>query len=244
MTRQSFLVVCVLGVACSSGNATGVDASPDVPGMMEAGMDGSTSSCNAAIEQVLKPIDMVSTGDVAIVSESGGVRTLYIDASAGGPNVAEMNPRVYVDLSTAKRVDISDVQARTSTAWDLALRRYVMFTNGGTGGPGMGGSLVVGKAFDQVTAADAAGKTFAVEAFVDQDCNQNMDPLGGILTTMSDWYDYNQQTNTVTPKKNFTYIIRGASGKLFKLAILQFYGLPDGGTGSSGGHFIVQVGAL
>jgi hypothetical protein len=240
--------LCVMLVTACSSSGTTIDGGADVQqvvdsGGAETGTDAAPNPCSAAIGQVLKPIDMVSTGDVTIINEAGGVRTLYVDASAGGVSQADTSPRIYVDLTAGKRVDITDVQARTSTAWDLALKRYVIFTNSGTGGPGMGGTLVVKKAFDQVTSSDATG-TFAIEAFVDKDCNPTMDPLGGFVTTMSDWYAYDMQTMAVTPKGNTTYVIKGASGKLFKLAILQYYGLPDGGMGSSGGMFVLRTAAL
>lgn len=238
---KRFLIVFAL-VGCSSSGGT-TDAAPDQKTMMMDSGTESGTSCNAAIEMILKPVDMVSTGEVSIVSESNGVKTLYVDATAGGFGMSETNPRVYVDLTAGKRVDITDVQARTSMAWDLSFKRYVIFTNGGTGGPGMGGELTVFKAFDQVTAADATAK-FATEMFVDSDCNQLMDPLGGLLTTMSDWYDYNQQTMAVSPKNNTTFIVRGASGKLFKMAVVQYYGASDGGMSMTGARFVLKVAAL
>ena len=108
----------------------------------------------------------------------------------------------------------------------------------------MGQSLFVSKAFDQVTMADAMGKTFALEHFVDQDCNAQMDATGAILTTFDGWYNYNQQTMFVSPKPNTAFIVRGATGKLYKVAILNYYSLPDGGTGMAGGFYTLKVAAL
>ena len=116
--------------------------------------------CSAAIRMALGPIDKVSTGAVSVLATSGTVRTLYVDASAGGFGVSDTYPRTYVNLETATQVAITDKQAPSSTAWDLAIKRPVLFTNDGDGGPGMGGTKVVSKAFNQVTAADATG-TFA-----------------------------------------------------------------------------------
>jgi len=159
----------IFATACSSTttittvvDSGGADASPmDDGGSAEA--DAPSNMCSAAIASVLKPVNMVSTGVVSVVSQSGSTSILYIDATAGGFGNSDTFPRVYVNLETDTRVNITDVQAATSTAWDLAFKRPVIFTNGGNGGPGMGGTLVLSKAFDQVTAADATG-TFAVPA--------------------------------------------------------------------------------
>jgi hypothetical protein len=198
--------------------------------------------CSAVVQQFLDPIDSVSTGEVTVISDVSGVKTVYIDATAGGFMPTEA--RVYVNLGSVTRVTLTDKQAPTSTMWDLALKRYVIFTNSGDAGPGMGGSLALTKPFDQVTMADAMGKTLAVEQFVDKDCNPIMDMLGGVNTTLSGWYTYNMQTMAVAPKANLTYIVRGATGKLYKLAIQSYYATPEGGTSMTGARYLVKLAAL
>ena len=39
-------------------------------------------------------------------------------------------------------------------------------------------------------------------------------------------------------------MIRGATGKLYKLGFLSYYGEPDGGMQTNGGYYLLQVGAL
>jgi hypothetical protein len=231
--------------ACSSNPTTPADAATDQMVGADDGVDGGGTNpmCTAVVEQLLKPVDMVSTGMVSVISDMNGVKTIYVDASAGGIPNMDANPRVYVNLETGTRVDVSDVGARTSTAWDLAIKRVYFFTNGGDGGPGMGAALFVSKAFDQVTMADAM-KTFAVEHFVDQDCNPLMDATGGLLTTFDGWYDYDMMTHIPTPKPNLTFIVKGATGKLYKLAILSYAASPDGGQGMSTGFYSLKVAAL
>jgi hypothetical protein len=239
--RSIFVVLFAFG--CSSPS-TVTDSGVDSGSMMtpEAATDtGTGGMCSAVVTQLLEPFDSVSTRDVTILSDVSGVKTVYIDASAGGFMPTE--PRVYVKLSTATRVDITDKQAPTSTEWDLALKRYVIFTNSGDAGPGMGGSLLVSKAFDQVTMADAMGK-IAIEQFTDKDCNPIMDMLGGLTTTMGGWYNYDMQTMAVTPKPNVTFVVRSAAGVLFKLAIQSYYSTPDGGVSMSGAHYLVKLAAL
>ncbi len=199
--------------------------------------------CSVAIAMLLKPIDKVSTGNVSVVGTTNGVTTLYVDATAGGFGASDSFPRIYVNLGTMMRVDVTDDQASTSTAWDLALKRPVIFTNDGDGGVGKGGTLIVSKAFASVTAADATGK-FTTESFVDANCNAKTDAVGDVETTMSNWYDYDQATNVLSPHPNTTYVIRGATGTLYKLGITSYYGNPDGSMGTNSGAFLLQVAAL
>lgn len=242
--RSMMMIVLLFVAGCSSpstGSDAGMDAGTEASSPMDAA-EGGGGACSAVVKQLLTPVDMVSTRDVLILADSGGVKTVYVDGSAGGFMPTEA--RVYVKLATATRVDITDTQAATSMDWDLAFKRYVIFQNSGDAGPGMGGTLAVSKAFDQVTMADATGKTLLAEQFTDKDCNPITDMLGGVNTTMSTWYDYDMQTMAVTPKANVTYVIRSASGVLYKLAIQSYYATPDGGTSMSGAHYLLKVAAL
>jgi hypothetical protein len=63
------------------------------------------------------------------------------------------------------------------------------------------------------------------------------------LTTFSTWYDYNLQNNTLSPKAT-TYVVKGGTGKTYKVGIQSYYGLPDGGTGTAGALYLVKVAAL
>jgi hypothetical protein len=245
MRLTSFPALLALALAGCNNGATGPD--PGAPDLAMAPTPDLTtvSMCTAAVEQLLGPIDKVSTGTVSVLSDSGGVKTLYIDASAGGISTMDTHPRIYVSLASGTSVAVTDKTARTSKDWDLALKRPVLFTNDGDGGPGAGGSLSIAKAFEQVTAADAAGQTLNTEAFVDDTCNAMTDPTGAVLTTMSDWYDYDPASNMVTPKPSTTWIIRGANGTaLYKLAIDDYYATSTGMTGSTGGHYKVRVATL
>jgi hypothetical protein len=207
----------------------------------DSGATAQGGACSAAIAQALMPVDMTSMGAVSILSDSAGVRTVFIDAHAGGaPNSAGF-PYVYVNLATASRVDLTDVSARTSTAWDLAFKRYVIFTNDGDAGPGQGGAKSVGSQFDAVTAADAQG--LATESFFDAQCTVKADQFGGLLTTFSDWYSYDQATNRLTPQA-VTYVVRGGTGSLYKLAIDTYYASANGTMGIASGYFLIRVAAL
>lgn len=226
----------------SGGTAGSADAGAGGLGEGGAGSDG-TSSCTAARAQLLGAIDSVSTGNVSLLSNSAGIATLYIGASAGGTAAAAMNPWIFVSLSDSSQVEVTDLSSTASSAWDLALKRPLLYTNGGDGGPGEGGAVLIDKAFEAVTAADAAQATFASEKFFDADCNPIVDLTGAVATSFSAWYDYDASTHVLSPHAG-TWLVHGATGKLFKLRIKTYYATPEGGTGTAGGGYLLEVGAL
>jgi hypothetical protein len=243
------LPAIVVVVACSSTTTNAGTASGEIPadggGADSSPSDASTggTSCTKARDDALLPIDRVSTGAVAVISDTGGVKTIYVDASAGGLDKAIKNPRTYVDLATGSRVDVTDKTAPESPAWDLALKRDKIFTNSGDAGIGDGGALQIGKTFDAVTDVAANAATLEKEKFFDADCNLQKDMTESVSTTFSDWYDYDQATHIPAPK-DVTYVVRGGTGKKYKLAITSYNGLPDGGTGQGYAFYILKVSAL
>jgi hypothetical protein len=219
--------------------------SGETPSTNDAGNEGGGGGgeCSAAREALLKPIDSVSTGEVTVLAEATGVTTLFVDATAGGSMAAATNPRLYLNLETKQRVPVTDKTASTSTAWDLALKRPILFTNSGHGGTGQGGAFLIDKAFDAVTLADSTSKPFTPESFFDADCNAKVDATNAVKTSFDGWYDYDTATNTLAPHAG-TWIVKGGTGKLFKVQVLSYYATPDGGTGQAGGRFTLKVGAL
>jgi hypothetical protein len=252
MNRFSLLLLCVpalgLFAACSSATSSssitvaGADGGADGESTTDASTGGGTS-CSKARDDLLVPINKVSTGTVSVVSESGGTKTLYIDASGGGTNNAIKNPRVYVDLEAGAKVELTDTTAPASTAWDLALKRDKIFTNSGDAGAGMGGAMQVLKSFASVSASEAEATNLEKEKFFDADCNPQLDQTMTVSTTFSDWYDYDQVTHIPSPK-DVTYVVQGGTGKKYKVAITSYSGLADGGTGMATAFYILKVSAL
>ncbi len=261
MNKSLFPTIAfTLSLAACSSNAS--DSTP-TPTMMDAAADTTTdagaldaapeldaqapTTCTAAREQLMGPIDKVSTGNVATLSNKDGVRTLYVDASAGGTQAQGSNPRVYLNLETGARVDVTDVAALGGTAalsWDLAIKRPILFTNSGDAGPGQGNALFLsGKSFDSVSAADARTLSNEIEQFFGKDCAPKVDRTNAMLTSFSGWYDYDTSTSRVTPAAG-AWIVRGATGKLYKLAVLSYYANPDGTEGPAGGRYTLKVKAL
>lgn len=241
--KPTLLFLPILIVACGSSGPTGsVSAASDGGSASGAsGADGAASSCTAAIAQTLMPIDKLARGIVTVVpSDAGAARDVFVGAYSGGLGGAATMPYVYVNLATAMRVNVTDVTARTSMDWDLAFKRYVIFTNGGDGGMGQGAATHVATPFDSVTAADATG--MATESFFDVNCIAKVDSFGGLVTTFSDWYSYDQATNRLSPQ-SLTYVVRGGTGKLYKVAIQTYYASLNGSP-DLGGDFIIRVAAL
>jgi hypothetical protein len=258
MNRFVLLLVSVPAIgmfaACSSTTNTrttadggsssdpGADAGDATDGPVGEASSGA-SSCTTARDQLLVPIDKTSTGIVSVVGESNGVKTLYVDASAGGINNAIKNPRIYVDLGAGTKVDVTDKTAAMSTAWDLALKRDKIFTNSGDAGAGKGGAAQIAKTFSSVDAASANAEPLIIEKFFDADCNPQLDQTQTVSTTFDDWYDYDQVTHIPSPK-DVTYVVRGGTGKKYKVGIKAYDGTPDGGMGTTNGYFILQVTTL
>ena len=166
-----------------------------------------------------------------------------IDATAGGFAAAKDNPWVYVRLSDAVQVAVTDPEADGSLEWDLALKRDVIRTNGGDSGPGSAGAARTTNAFAGVTSADVTGATFAVDDFLDAQCEALTDPTGKPLTAMADWYDYDSGAMTLSPKP-LTFIVRAADGQThYKLEIVDYYLTPEAGPKLSA-NYTIRVAAL
>lgn len=245
--------LCLAIVPACSSNTVNVNNPPADGGTGDTGTgtDSSSSSsggtqCTQARNDLLLPIDKTSTGQVVTVSEANGVKTVFVDATAGGFTNSVKNPRIYVDLTKVARVDVTDKTAPDSTDWDLSLKRVVLFTNSGDAGSGKGGAAVINKAFANVSAADATAATIAAESFFDESCVAKKDRTDAVLTTFSDWYDYDDTTRIPTPKANVTYIVRGAKGSLFKVGIKAYDAKSDGTTTNNTvtGGYLLLVQAL
>lgn len=240
----------------SGDNGNGTDAGSSSSSGASGSSSGSTSSgggsdCTAARAEALQEQSTVSDAAVAIVSGAAGAEyTLYVDAAAGGSGPSATKPRIYVDLTSGSRVDVSDVDARTEAGWDLALKRTNVFTNGGVGGSGQGAAQAVKKAFADVVAADATD--LKIEAFFDEEC-QLLKKLyeGGVedpftfRSTLSDWYDYDTSggSHAVAPNDQ-TYVVRGGMGALFKVRFESYTATPEGGAGETPGRFLLRVAPL
>jgi hypothetical protein len=255
MKHLSLLVACALAgvaavpactttkvVAPADNGAPKNDAGGAQTGEEEGGAGG--RQCTAARDQLLVPVAKVANAEVKVVSEADGVATIYVDASAGGFDQARRNPRVYITLA-GKKVEVTDKDATSSSEWDLALKRQVIFTNSGDAGPGKGGGAMVAKDFDAVTAVDADAVEIVPESFFDEECNAKTDEISDPMTTFTGWYNYDQASMRASAKPGVTFIVKSATGVRHKVGIVSYTGKPDGSTDSPAtGFFLLKVAEL
>lgn len=229
MKKTIALIITMLSAAACDGGAAKTTA---------------VETCTAARATLLGAVEATSSGAVTVVTEEGGVATVYVDATAGGAAMAAMNPWTYVDLGTKAKAALTDVTAATAKTWDLAIKRSGLFTNGGDAGPGDGGAVKLDKEFAAVTKADATAAAIAEEALFDAACNPSVDETGAAKTTFAGWYAYDEATHMLAPAAG-TWIVRGATGHLYKVRIETYYSAAGGGAGAGpGGNFRLQVAAL
>lgn len=192
-------------------------ATVEDPDLRRPPADMAGKRCELPFDQ--RAIDKVSDGTLTVM-ETAGVYNAQIDATAGGAGAFQTNPFLYLDLVAGKKVDIDDVKARDSSAWDIGLKRWQIKVNSGDSGPGgVTVAAVPDKDLGMVTAAPASG--YSEDDYLDPDCMVVLDPINGLATAMSDWYDYNNMK--VSPKKA-TYVLKRRDGKgSIKLQILGYY---------------------
>ena len=202
----------VLLVACSNNaDAPGPDAAP---------------SCDPAtvLPSNYRPIAAISAGAVAVTT-TAAVTSGTIDATAGGMAAAADNPYIYVDLKAGTKVDVSDLAARTSTAWDIALKRQSIRLNSGDSGSGNRELAIVQAAtLAEVTAAPTSG--YATDDFTTADCMFDALPAGDPNTVFGQWYAYDDMTHMPTPKPE-VYVIKRADGSRTVFRIATYYGDPQ-----------------
>jgi hypothetical protein len=199
-----------------------------------------TAPCSSEWIDAVGAQDRVAPGLVSSQDQGGGVTQTKVDATAGGMQQAFNNPWVYVSLDDGSKVEIDDVAAKTSTAWDLAFRRAVIRVNGGDSGAGQGAVAVVGGAtFDDVTAVPDSPSAFIVDEFIDDSCVISRDAINNITTAIGSWYDYDVDTSRLEPLDN-VYVIRRADGQQHvKLVIDSYYS-----AGGTSAHLSMRWSAL
>jgi hypothetical protein len=140
-------------------------------------------------------------------------------------------------------VALTDLDALKSTAWDLALKRFVVRTNGGDSGPGQGGALRVALAWDSVDGSTQGNRVLPTESWFDADCNLTTGDQGELITTFTGWSEYDLATHTLAPA-DAVFLTGGGDGARYKVAVLDYYSNPDGTHGRLDGHYKLRVAAL
>jgi hypothetical protein len=205
---------------------------------------GAESPCSGALRQELGLVEEVSTAMVSVLSEDASERVVYVDATAGGIDGQDQYPWVYISLATGQAVALNDLDALTSVAWDLALKRFVIRTNSGDSGPGQGGAIKVMLDWDDVDASTLGTRPVAVEDWFDDECNLTLDTsTGDLITTFSGWSEYDEASHVLAPA-DAVYLTQGADGTLYKVAILDYYSTPNGTQGTIPGRYQLRTARL
>ncbi len=121
------------------------------------------------------------------------------------------NHYAFYSLENNQAVAVTD---SASAKWDIAFRSTTIIINGGTSGPAAGGAFVQKAAsFDtyKTIPTDSAFKVDGASSFA--------------VTTGSGngWYNYDFNTNIISPIPGNILVIRTASGKFAKVEILSYY---------------------
>jgi len=182
-----------------------------------------------------RPIPNVSTG-MLNVTTNGGVTSGTADATAGGINGAADNPYLYLDLKAGTKVAVNDLDALTSKAWDISLKRASLRVNSGDSGIG-DRKLAVVPAADLAAVTTAPTSGYMVDDFADVNCMLVQLPAGEPASAFGLWYDYNIDTHVVTPKSE-VYVLERPDGSHTALHITQYYSNPTTHTG--GGMYTVE----
>ena len=231
--RYREISIVILIAACGGGGEGDDGGTVDGP---PPGIDASDGCEEASVLPTqFRPIAEVSTGMVDVAA-TGGVTSGTIDATAGGFTMYADNPYIYVDLSGDMKVAIDDIAALNSNAWDVALKRASIRSNGGDSGNGGRRIAVVQAAtLADVTAAPTSGYT--TDDFTTDDCMLIDHPSGEPMTAFGMWYSYTDGSHTVTPNAE-VYVVERPDGTHTALRIETYYG--DSGDPTRGAYYQVE----
>lgn len=104
------------------------------------------------------------------------------------------------------------VEDSASTDWDVAFRGTTILVNGGVSGPGEGAGQIVEGVFSEIDEAPADG----------YETDAAGEPALGTGSGQS-WYNYNPQTQVVTPTPGRVIIVRTADGLYAKISMVSYY---------------------
>lgn len=148
------------------------------------------------------------------------VKSVTIDAS-------DYSKFAYFSFETGKVVEISDAEAKSSGAWDIAFRGHYPRTNSGKSGNGKGGVIKTNKlSFDEVESIPAGGKWTVDEEMkvpkADASGRPIMPPVYETITgnvLLKSWL----KSSGRPPHKydNSIFLVKGANGKIAKVQLLS-----------------------
>lgn len=164
-------------------------------------------AARAVADTLLARQTTVATSSVTSTAD-GDATILSIDASVGGTAGAATSSYVYVNLTSGAQVEISDVDAATSTAWDLAFERTNILLNSGDSGPGTWLlARVEADSLEDVAAPAPTDASWTSDSYVDDACEPITIGRGAPSTAFGAWYDYDMVTHQVLPPTGVYWVL-------------------------------------
>jgi hypothetical protein len=180
--------------------------------------------------------------DITSGSNQGVLNVTELDASAGGFGAADNDPAnkfTYYNLSNNAVVELTDKEAITSTAWDVAFKRNdIKFSS----------NVQSALAFAQNDFYDAEGEGIA-DQFTNVNADSELDHFLAVdqddlaeltletnkettaLLGYNGWYSYNPTTHTTSANDENHWVIRSANGSQY--AIFNVTDLATAGRGAA-----------
>lgn len=151
--------------------------------------------------------------------DATAVNEFTLDARAGGSHAEPEDPAnkyTYFNLQTGAVIDITDAESETSTAWDIAFKRYYVKLNGGVSGP----KGVLGYDFQaervettaEITSFTPESELPLFEGASEEDISGAWveDRIGSILQG-----SYTQSASGVLEPSGAVYVVTDAAGKSY-----------------------------
>ena len=144
--------------------------------------------------------------------------TVVIDASS-------YDKWVYFSFEAGSTVEIPDY--KTSMAWDLGFHRFDVRVNGGTSGPGQGGTFATGETdFNAVTTAPVVGYALNDSISIAVDIS-SMPPVMETVpgdTVLATWITmHNGMAGPEYHYSNEVFVVKTASGKYAKIQLKDYF---------------------
>ena len=151
-------------------------------------------------------------------------------------NAADYDAWQYVSLATGDVLDLTDVEAATSTDWQLAFRRTAIKLNGGVSGSG---TVQVALAdaqeefYDSEGNADVSVFTNAVADTEAEALTVSYDATALSFSTdanepaWSDWYVYDATTHQIAANTSVGWLLRHADGSTYSKVFLDVANYTD-----------------
>ncbi|MGB1581244.1 MAG: HmuY family protein [Nevskiales bacterium] len=207
--------------ACGSGSDDSGSDSGSAATDSSSGDNGGNSDAGSSNN------DTGNVGETATsncsAADADGVISCVVDATS-------YTDFVFFDFETGETVNLSEAQARSSDAWDIALRRYTVKSNGGSSSDGTsnaGGALAAAQddfydangdpnssVFTNATAAGEREHLVTTLAIPDDWTEDSVVTTFDVEPVSGDygWYLYNFTDGNIGPNPGNGWILRSGEG--------------------------------